>query len=297
MNKGLLSVVLCYILWGVLPLFWKLLGAVDPVYVLCARILFSCAAYWVISAARGKWGLVREALRQKRRIALAFLSGALLSLNWGTFIWAVSSGHVLDSSLGYYINPLMVIVIAAGFFHEKLSRLEWTAVALAAVGVFITVAATGALPWISLLLACTFTAYGTVKKAVDLDSETALFLEMLMVVPFAAAYLIYAEATGTGASGILSGAQFLLLPAAGIVTAVPLILFSDGVRRAPYYLVGIVSFIGPTLQFFCGLLTGEPFTPIRAVTFCFIWTGIALVIADKLRRRSIPAALPAEKSA
>ena len=297
MNKGLLSVILCYILWGVLPLFWKLLAAVSPIYVLSARILFSCATYWAILAAQGKLSLARKALRQRRTVALALLSGALISLNWGSFIWAVGSGHVLDSSLGYYINPLMVIVIAATAFHERLSRLEWAAVALAAVGVFISVAATGTLPWISLFLACTFTAYGTVKKAVDLDSETALFLETLVVSPAALIYLIYAEANGMGASGVLSGAQFLLLPAAGIVTAFPLLWFAYGVRSAPYYLVGIVSFIGPTLQFFCGLLTGETFTPVRAVTFCFIWTGIALVIADKLRHRPIPAALPEGKNA
>lgn len=297
MNKGLLSVILCYILWGVLPLFWKLLGAVNPVYVLCARIVFSCAAYWAIVAAQGKLNLALETLRQKRNLALSLLSGALISLNWGVFIWAVGAGHVLDSSLGYYINPLMVIAIAAAAFHEKLSRLEWAAVAFAAVGVLISVAATGAPPWISLFLACTFTAYGTVKKAGNLDSETALFLETLMVSPFALAYLIYAEANGMGAAGVLSGAQFLLLPAAGLITAVPLLWFSYGVRSAPYYLVGIVSFIGPTLQFFCGLLTGETFTPVRAVTFCFIWTGIALVIADKLRRTRLPAGQPAEKNA
>ena len=280
LKKGSLNVLVCYVLWGILPLFWRYLGELSPLCVLGYRILFSLVltvGYLLLS---GQWPETVKVLRDRGEMKRLTASGLAVAVNWGSFIWAVNSGHVLDSSLAYYMYPILSILIGAVFFRERLRGLQWAAVGLMAAGVAVTAVRHGAFPWLALVIGGSFVLYGVIKRGVSCDGAVSLMIESLVTLPLALVLIGAAEGTGRGAAAALHGWQFLLLPAAGAVTAVPLVFFSQGIRETPYTLAGVLMLVNPTFQLLIGVFyMGEDFTVTYAILFAFVWTGLALFMA------------------
>lgn len=284
MAKGPLYVTLCYVFWGLLPIFWKTLDSLNPLYILACRIFWSllfCAALLLL---RRRWAELKPLLRDRRLLGKLALCSVLITVNWGSYIWAVNSDHIIDASLAYYLEPILVIFIGALCFREQLTRLHWGSVILAALGVIVPIAYYGQFPFIALSIAVTFAVYGAIKKTVAIDSTLSIFLETLIMSPLALGFIIYMETQQLGALAALSGWQYLLLPLSGIVTSVPLILFSQGIKSTPYNLSGILMYINPTIELLVGvLLYHEQFTIVQAVTFAFV--GPAVIIYLLANRR------------
>lgn len=285
-NRGPLCVLGCYVIWGVLPIFWHMLAAVDALYVLSARIVASVAFLLVLLAARRRLGTVAEACRDRGALVRMMLSGVFICINWGVYIWAVNSGHALDASLAYYMNPILAVVLGTAVFGERLSPLQWLSVAVTFAGIVVTVVGHGQFPWMALVIGGSFAVYGAVKKGVRAEAEVSVLVETLTLAPFALAYLLWAEARGTGAVGVLSGWQWLLLPLSGIATTVPLLFFARGIKTTPMSLSGILMYVNPTLQFLVSVAVfREKFTAAYGVLFGFVWSGLALYLAAGFLRR------------
>lgn len=285
-NRGPLCVLGCYVIWGVLPIFWHMLAAVDALYVLSARIMASVAFLLVLLAARRRLGTVAEACRDRGALVRMMLSGVFICINWGVYIWAVNGGHALDASLAYYMNPILAVVLGTAVFGERLSPLQWLSVAVTFAGIVVTVVGHGQFPWMALVIGGSFAVYGAVKKGVRAEAEVSVLVETMTLAPFALAYLLWAEARGTGAVGVLSGWQWLLLPLSGIATTVPLLFFARGIKTTPMSLSGILMYVNPTLQFLVSVAVfREKFTAAYGVLFGFVWSGLALYLAAGFLRR------------
>ena len=288
MNRGAACVLGCYVMWGLLPIFWKQLSAVDSLYVLATRAIWAFLITGVILALRrDRFAGVRGVLKNKKERLQLTVSGWAICVNWGLYIWAVSHDRILDSSLATYLNPILAIALGALVFREKLSRLRWLAVAIAAFGFLIATLRYGQIPWLALAISSSFTLYGAVKKSVKTDSVTATFYETMILMPFAVALVVWMEFRGTGAAGILHGWQWLLLPMSGLVTGLPLVLFSSGLKTTPMTLAGILMYINPTLQLLVSVgVYHEAFTTTHAILFVFVWVGLALyLVSGFLERR------------
>lgn len=284
-RTGILQVLFTYIAWGFLPIFWKMLDEVPSFYVLFSRALWSLLFCIIYLTVLKKWDRIKELFRDKNIVRRCLLSGILICINWGGYIWGVNGGHVLDCSLGYYLNPILGVVLGVLVFREKLNKYEWTAVILAVTGVLYLIIKAGVIPGLSLLLAGSFGTYGLIKKGMAISSDESLFMETILVSPVAVAFLIYSEMNGMGASGILNGAEWVLLPMAGIVTAIPLLVYSAGVQKIPFYLAGMIMYLNPTIQFFLGVfLYKEPIDMDRIVSFAVIWAGILIMTIGNLRK-------------
>jgi chloramphenicol-sensitive protein RarD len=288
----------CYLIWGFVPLYFQAINAlgVDAWEILAHRIVWSvpAALVFVWLAKQGRQAL--RVMRSPRTLAWLFVSSVLIAANWVVFIWAVTSGRLLEASLGYYINPLVSMAAGALIFGERIDRVGAAAIGLALVGVTVQAVAIGGLPWVSLVLALSFGFYGVVRKQVAADAQTGLLVETLLVGAVAAAYIAWLTAQGGSHFGDPVTAAWLI--AAGPVTAVPLVLFSWAARRVPLSTMGFLQFMSPTISFMIGLAQGEPFTPLRALSFAFIWGGAAVFLYGAWRRsRAVRAALgtaPAE---
>ncbi len=285
MSRSSLNVLGCYILWGLLPVFWKLLAGVNSVYVLAQRIIFSfllCLAVILIKKHGGELGRILRNKTVRRRFLLC---GLLISANWGVYIFSVATGRILESSLAYYINPLFSVLIGAIFFKEKLSALQWLSAALALVGVGYSVVNYGAVPYIAIIIALTFALYSAFKKNVEATSEVSICMETASVLPIALAFIVYAQLSGFTTFSSLTTAELLLLAATGPVTSIPLMLFAKGIRETSIVTSGILMYINPTLQLLVGVfIYHEAFTKTSAVTFIFAWAAVALFVYDSLRR-------------
>ena len=282
-KSGLLFVLACYIMWGMLSIFWSLLSEVHSLYILAQRIVWSMIFMGGFIALTGKMEEVKAVLRDKKTFRLCLISGILVTINWGVYIVAVSNGHVLDASMGYFIEPIVVAWIGVLIFKERLSKFEIMTFVLAAIGVIYLIISSGTVPIMALLIAVSFAAYGAVKKNLSLSAHTSLFMETLCMSPIALAFILYSEANGTGCIGILNGSEYLLLPICGIVTSVPLLLFNIGVKKIPYYLSGILMYINPTIQFLVGLLYfHENLDTNRLFAFVFIWAGVMFTVYEKI---------------
>ncbi len=284
MTKGTLYVVLCYILSGLVPIFWKLLQELNSVYVLACRIVFSLIICAIILGIEGNGKRrIQAACANRKQLWLLLASSILVTLNWGLYIVGVNSGQIIECSLACFINPIMTIVFGLLIFHEKLRKLQWLALGFAAVGVLIPILQYGHIPYFALVLGSSFSLYSVVKKKITVDGQTSVFMETLFASPFALLFILYAEFNQMGGGGFLHGWEFLLLPAAGLVTTVPLLLFSIGVKSTPMSVVGVVMYITPILQLLIGvLLYNESFTPSTLTTFIFVIVAILLFFADKL---------------
>lgn len=285
MKRAPLYVLTCYILWGVLPVFWKLLAAVDSLYVLAGRIVWSLVFISAILAARRGFGAIRAVLGDRRELGRLALAGIFVCVNWGSYIWAVNSGHMLDASLAYYMNPILAILLGTVVFRERLTGLQWLSVAVTFTGLVITILRYRQIPWVALIIGGSFAVYGAIKKGVHVDAGVSVFFETLVLSPFALVFMAAAEVRGTGAVGVLHGWQWLLLPAAGVVTTVPLLFFAKGIKSTPMTLSGILMYINPTLQLLLSvLLYQEEFTTTHAILFGFVWSGLALYLLSSLLR-------------
>jgi len=265
----------CYVLWGVSPLLYQAIGRAGP-------------DAWEITGHRAVWSVlfagalallarqgvqVRQAFRRPRTIGLLALSTALIAVNWTLFVWAVNNGRTLETSLGYYLNPLLNMALGALLFRERIDRFGRVAIGAAAVGVLLQGIALGALPLISLALAFSFAAYGAIRKQVSVDAQTGLFIECLFLAPFGLAYVFWIGEAGHFTDG---PATALLLISGAVMTVAPLMLFSWAARRLPYSTMGFIQFLAPTLSFGIGVGQGEPLNALRLLSFAFIWTGAAV---------------------
>ena len=289
-NIGILSTAACYVLWGLLPLYWHLLDEVDAFVILANRIVWSAVFTVVLLLALKRFGDVKAVLRDKTKMRFVIPAAIMITINWGLYIWAVNAGHLLDASLGYYLNPLMVFAVGMLLFREKCGALDWVALALATIGVLVSTLAYGAFPWVALSLALSFGLYGTFKKLGGVSGLTSIAVETILVAPFALAFLLFSPASHAVFSA-LTLKTGLLLFFTGVVTATPLILFTHGVNRLPFTTVGFLQYISPTLQLMIGtLFFHETLTKDRIVALAFI--GAALVLysfsmARRARRQSM----------
>jgi len=291
MKQGVAAGILAYTLWGFLPGYWKAIQAVPPLEILCHRTIWSLIFVLLVIAVRKQWAWVEQARSSPRTLLISLGSACLLSLNWFVYIWAVNSGHVLDSSLGYFITPLVNVLLGLLFLHERLRRWQTVAFGLAALGVLWLTVGYGAFPWIALSLAFSFGLYGLLRKVSPLGSLEGLSLETGALSLIAVAYLAYLEGTGGGSFGHAGAAATLLLAGTGVVTALPLLLFAYAARRVTLATVGILQYISPTFQFLLGVLAyDELFTPTRLVGFAPVWLALVIYSLDGLqherRRRS-----------
>jgi chloramphenicol-sensitive protein RarD len=276
---GYLLGIGAYAYWGFLPIYFKMVKSVEPIAIVAQRVVWSLLVLgFLVGAVRG-WPAVRKALANRRARSLLALSALLIAVNWLFYVYAVNSGHILAGSLGYYLNPLANILLGRFFLKEKVSRLQWIAVAIAAAG--IAVLAAGALGqlWISLILCASFSSYGLVRKIVAADALTGLAIETGFLLPAALTYLVL---THVPDSPLLAPTPHvsLLLGLSGIISTIPLLLFAGAARRLPYSTLGMLQFLAPTLQFLLAVfLYGEPFTRAHAIAFAAIWTALALYVA------------------
>lgn len=285
MKRGPLLVFICYVLWGVLPVYWKLFKSVDPYFILSNRVIWS----FVLSAMLvlllfGRKRFVAP-LKNPKEVWRLAVAGAFCLANWGLYIIAINTDHIVDASLAYFMNPIMAIVLGAVVFRERLQPLQWLGVLLAVIGVaIISIISFGHVPWMALLIGGTFAIYGAVQKSCESDGIIALALEMTMyVLPV----MVFAGYWGhVGHLGTIHLWQWLALPTTGIVTAVPLLFYAKGVRDTPFSLTGILMYINPTLQLLCGVLIyHEPVSVAQKWTFLFVWMGLVLYLLSVLSQR------------
>lgn len=278
-KKGIIFAFGAYFLWGILPIYWGLIDDIGAFEILAFRIVLSMIFMLFIviltkNTAPFKRDIQRLFTNPIQLIAI-IAAGYVITINWGTFIWAVTNGHVLQSSLGYYINPLVSILLALIFLKERFNKLEWIAIGLAVVGVLYMTLKIGVFPGISLLLAGSFGIYGLIKKLVPIDAISSITIECIVTAPAGFIYLWYIWHQGGLTFGMNVSSFWLLF--SGAVTVVPLILFSAGARRIPLSLTGFIQYIGPTLMFLIGIfLFKEPFDLDQLITFIFIWVGIII---------------------
>ncbi|TDP62123.1 EamA family transporter RarD [Roseateles toxinivorans] len=293
-SKGVLSAALAYACWGLFPLFFKLLGHVNPAEVVAHRTVWSLLFVLLVLAVMKRFAWMRDLLGKPRVLAAFALSALLLACNWLVYVWAVQNDHVLDASLGYFINPLVNVALGFLVLHERPRKLQWLAVGLAAAGVLWLTLQAGRLPWVALALAFSFGFYGLLRKIAPLGALEGLTLETLILTPVAIAALAWWSWQGHGALVAGDGATLALLLLAGPLTAVTLLLFASGARRIPMTTLGLLQYIAPTLQFGLGVwIFHEPFQPARLIGFALIWLALAVYSLESLWTRWRPAPLPA----
>lgn len=285
MNRSSLNVLGCYILWGLLPIFWKLLAGVNSAYVLAQRIVFSCVFCLAVILIRKNGGEIGKIIKNKSERRKFFLCGILISINWGVYILTVAMGRILEASLAYYMNPLFSVLIGAIFFKEKLSRVQWASVALAFAGVMFSVIRYGEVPYLAIIIGLSFALYGALKKGIKADSETSICMETMAVLPIAIVFIAYAQFSGFTTFSSLTTAEALLLIATGPITSIPLMLFAKGIKETSIVTSGILMYINPTLQLLVGVfIYNEAFTQTNAITFAFVWAAVILFVFDSLRK-------------
>lgn len=288
--KGILAMVAACMIWGLSPLYYKLLIHVPPVDLVAHRTLWSLVLFAAIITARGRVGALVEAISSPARVARIALAALMVSANWLLFIFAVQVGRVTETSLGYYIYPLVAVVLGRLIFGERLGRVQWLAVGLAALSVSILTLHLGAAPWISLVLATTFGLYGVLKKQLSVGPMVSVTAEVLLLAVPALAWLGWRY--GAGASALPESRDWVLLVLSGGITALPLIFFSYASQRLTMATVGLMQYINPSLQFLCAVvLFREPFGAVQLAAFAMIWTALALYSAtawgaEKARRKA-----------
>ncbi len=283
-----------YSLWGFLPLYFQFLGAMPPLTILAHRIVWSVPTALILVAAAGKLGEFTGLTRQPRLLFTLLGSSLAIATNWTIYIWAVTNHRVLEGSLGYFINPLVVFLFAALFFGERFKPLQLVALGIAALGVLNQTLVVGQFPLVSLSLAFSFAIYGAIRKTTAVDSRVGFGMEALWLAPFALIYLLFFLPAGTAAFGSGEPGFIALLVLAGPLTSLPLMLFAIGARRLRLSTIGILQYIAPSIQFGIALIMGEPFTQGHAVTFGLIWAGVLLfTFGGRPSRLVAPAVVPA----
>jgi len=281
--RGALAATLCYFLWGLVPLYWTRLAGVNAVELIAHRHVWSLAFLLGIVVLQRGFGPIAATFRTRRSIAVNTLGGLLLTGNWLGYVWGVNTGHVIETSLGYFLVPLVNVATGRFVLHEQLRRAQWIAIVLAGFGVALLIVQAGRPPWIALLLAGTWGAYSLMRKRSPLPAVTGLTVETLLLSPFAIGFLLWQHHTGAGALGRADVDTHLLILSSGVITAVPLLLFAYGARRIRLSTLGLLQYLAPSVQLVLGVwVFHEPFSQARLLSFGFIWAALALYTADNL---------------
>ncbi len=281
MKPGTLAALIAYILWGLLPVYWKAVEHVPAQEILSHRIVWSLVVTLGLLVLRRQWAWLKQAARQPKSLLPYGGAAALLTINWFVYIWANNNGHIVEASLGYFINPLVNVLLGVLFLRERMRAWQWVAVGLAFIGVSYLALNFGQAPWIALTLAFSFGFYGLIHKTGTLESVQGLNVETALMFLPAFGYLAYLASRGVGAFGQASVGATLLLGLAGFVTAIPLILFAYGARRVQLTTLGVLQYFAPTLQFLLGVVVyGESFTQARLIGFSLIWVALLLYTAE-----------------
>lgn len=287
-KQGIFFGLAAYVLWGILPVYWKALELVSPFEILSSRFMWSCVFVFLLIIFQKKWLLftkeVKQVFSNVKTGAAMVAAGITISFNWGTFIWAVNNGHIVETSMGYYINPLVSILFAVVFLRERLDKMQLAAITCAFIGVASMVYSFGKIPWVSLTLAFTFALYGLLKKILPVSALTSIMLETLLITPLALVYeySLWQQGVSFYASGNLQ--VIMMLTGAGVVTAIPLLLFTAGARLLPLKIIGFLQYISPTLTLLIGVFVyNEAFTAAHLLAFGWIWAALLLFIVSQLR--------------
>lgn len=287
-KQGIFFGLAAYVLWGILPVYWKALELVSPFEILSSRFMWSCVFVFLLIIFQKKWPLftkeVKQVFSNVKTGAAMVAAGITISFNWGTFIWAVNNGHIVETSMGYYINPLVSILFAVVFLRERLDKMQLAAITCAFIGVASMVYSFGKIPWVSLTLAFTFALYGLLKKILPVSALTSIMLETLLITPLALVYEynLWQQGVSFYASGNLQ--VIMMLTGAGVVTAIPLLLFTAGARLLPLKIIGFLQYISPTLTLLIGVFVyNEAFTASHLLAFGWIWAALLLFIVSQLR--------------
>lgn len=287
-KQGIFFGLAVYVLWGILPVYWKALELVSPFEILSSRFMWSCVFVFLLIIFQKKWPLftkeVKHVFSNVKTVAAMIAAGITISFNWGTFIWAVNNGHIVETSMGYYINPLVSILFAVVFLRERLDKMQLAAITCAFIGVASMVYSFGKIPWVSLTLAFTFALYGLLKKILPVSALTSIMLETLLITPLALVYeySLWQQGVSFYASGNLQ--VIMMLTGAGVVTAIPLLLFTAGARLLPLKIIGFLQYISPTLTLLIGVFVyNEAFTASHLLAFGWIWAALLLFIVSQLR--------------
>lgn len=287
-KQGIFFGLAAYVLWGILPVYWKALELVSPFEILSSRFMWSCVFVFLLIIFQKKWPLftkeVKHVFSNVKTGAAMIAAGITISFNWGTFIWAVNNGHIVETSMGYYINPLVSILFAVVFLRERLDKMQLAAITCAFIGVASMVYSFGKIPWVSLTLAFTFALYGLLKKILPVSALISIMLETLLITPLALVYeySLWQQGVSFYASGNLQ--VIMMLTGAGVVTAIPLLLFTAGARLLPLKIIGFLQYISPTLTLLIGVFVyNEAFTASHLLAFGWIWAALLLFIVSQLR--------------
>lgn len=287
-KQGFFFGLAAYVLWGILPVYWKALELVSPFEILSSRFMLSCVFVFLLIIFQKKWPLfakeVKQVFSNVKTGAAMVAAGITISFNWGTFIWAVNNGHIVETSMGYYINPLVSILFAVVFLRERLDKMQLAAITCAFIGVASMVYSFGKIPWVSLTLAFTFALYGLLKKILPVSALTSIMLETLLITPLALVYEynLWQQGVSFYASGNLQ--VIMMLTGAGVVTAIPLLFFTAGARLLPLKIIGFLQYISPTLTLLIGVFVyNEAFTASHLLAFGWIWVALLLFIVSQLR--------------
>ena len=294
MNAGSVFAALAFVWWGLFPLYFRLVQGVPPAEVLAHRIVWCVVFLSIVLSGRRQWAWLPKVLRAPKVLGAFAISALLIAGNWLTYIWSVNNDHVVDASLGYFVTPLVNVLLGTTLLHERLRPLQWIALAIAGLGVVWLTWQAGHLPWIALVLAISFGGYGLLRKVAALGALEGLALETLLLAPLALAALAIGTLRGTGVFPAAGIGTVLWLIALGPITAVPLLLFAAAARRLSMTALGLLQYIGPTIQFMLGIwVFREPFSWVQLLGFACIWIALALYSADGWYRSRQASAVPA----
>ena len=284
-RRGFFAALGAFFIWGLLPIYIHQLAPTPSVQIMAHRVIWACVFVFGYLVIKGDLGKVWAALADAKARLLLAASATLVSINWQIYVWAVSSGHVVESALGYFINPLVSVLLGVFVLKERLNAAQWCAVSLAALGVLWLTVQVGSPPWIAIALALSFGAYGLIRKKVVVDSVAGLGVETLLIAPVMLVYLAWTLHTGSFAFGTLGLKVDAFLVASGAITAIPLVLFAYGVRRVPLSTIGILQYLGPSLQLITGVFVfHEPFTQTQLIGFGLIWVALLVYAGEGLWR-------------
>lgn len=289
LQAGIIYGLGAYGLWGILPIYWKQIHHVPALEILANRFVWSLFfVLLLILCLKKKEEFLQETKNtfSTTKSSLFMLGAAIMiACNWGIFIWAVEDGRIMETSLGYYINPMMNVLLGVVFLNERLTKLQWTAVTFACLGIMVMVLRTGYLPWVSIVVPLSFAIYALFKKYIKISPFTSILLETIIISPIAIGYLVYLAMQGSNAYQLHDAQTIMYLIGAGAVTATPLLLFTASAKRLPLNLVGFLQYISPTISMLIGIfLYGEKFTLTHAITFIFIWTGVIIFSYTQLKK-------------
>ncbi len=283
-REGVMAGLAAYLMWGFLPVYFKIVGDVDPTEVLAHRVIWAVPFGALIIMLRRQWPEVGHALTNRNMLGWLSVSALFIAMNWFVYIWAIQDGRIFETSLGYYINPLTNMLVGVWLFHERLRRFQMLAVVLAVIGVIVLTVSGGVVPWVALFLALSFTVYAAIRKRVVIGGMPGLFVETVLLLPFALIWFTYLYTSSQMVFAGSDGRMTFWLLMAGPVTAVPLLCFALAARRVSLTTIGFMQFLAPTLQFCVGIYYGEVLTTAHLICFSFIWSAVAFFIFDAVKK-------------